>query len=80
MRFVEEVHEGADSRIVVHLAYMLSNQVSEMISSCGQADNLTPSIISYHVVKRYLGSIKTSSFISFSYLLNIQFIFLTYFV
>ena len=31
MRFVEEVHEEPDSRIVVHLAHMLDNQISKMI-------------------------------------------------
>ena len=31
MRFVEEVHEVPDSRIVVHLAHMLDNQISKMI-------------------------------------------------
>ena len=39
VQFVEEVHEEAhDSRIVVHLASMLNNQISEIIVRTGDTD------------------------------------------
>ena len=38
MRFVEEVHEEADSRIVVYLAHMLDNQISKIIVRTGDTD------------------------------------------
>ena len=38
MRFVEEVHEEADSRIAVHLAHMLDNQISKIIVRTGDTD------------------------------------------
>ena len=38
MRFLEEVHEEADSRMVVHLAHMLENQINKIIVRTGDTD------------------------------------------